>query len=177
MGALTMLAFSLGTLPMLLSLSAVSSFAKGTFQKHFIRVSAVLVVMLGFWNVNNGLALAGVDLNIVPFTSNGRGAQAFAPLVDGKQVVEMTVNGYSYSPSRFTVRQGVPVEWKIDARNAAGCAQVITIPSLGITKYLSTRGITTITFTPTESGTLPFMCTMAMTTPGAFTVVPTVRAR
>jgi len=36
-GALTMLTFSLGTMPALLSLSAVSSFAKGVFQKHFLR--------------------------------------------------------------------------------------------------------------------------------------------
>jgi sulfite exporter TauE/SafE/copper chaperone CopZ len=33
-GALTMLAFSLGTLPALMSLSAISSFAKGAFQRH-----------------------------------------------------------------------------------------------------------------------------------------------
>ena len=37
-GALTMLAFALGTLPALLSLSAVSSFATGGFQRHFLQV-------------------------------------------------------------------------------------------------------------------------------------------
>ncbi|MBI3631825.1 MAG: sulfite exporter TauE/SafE family protein [Candidatus Vogelbacteria bacterium] len=173
-GALTMLAFSLGTLPMLLSLGAISSFAKGSFQKQFLRFSAVLVILLGFWNINNGLVLTGINISLASFTSNTSSTAAqVAPIVDGKQVVEMKVDGYSYSPPQFTIQQGVPVDWKIDASNAAGCAQVITVPTIGITKYLAPQGITTITFTPKDTGTIPFSCTMGMTTRGAaFTVIP-----
>ncbi len=171
-GALTMLAFSLGTLPMLLSLSALSSFAKGAFQKHFLRFSAVLVVLLGFWNISNALTLTGINLSFP--TSSGVVAQAATvPVVDGKQVVDMTVNGYSYSPSQFTVQAGIPVEWRIDGSKAAGCGQVLVMPTLGVSKYLSPQGITTVTFTPTETGTIPFNCAMGMMTRGAsFTVVP-----
>jgi plastocyanin domain-containing protein len=169
-----MLAFSLGTLPMLLSLSAISSFAKGSFQKHFLRFSAVLVVLLGFWNISNGLTLVGFDF--ASASSVGSSVTATTPsaqIVDGKQIVKMTVRGYSYSPSQFTVVQGVPVEWQIDGAGAAGCGQVLVMPSLGISKFLSPQGITTITFTPTETGTIPFNCAMGMMTRGAsFTVVP-----
>ena len=46
-GALTMLAFALGTLPALLSLSAISSFAKGAFQRRFLQVAGAAVILLG----------------------------------------------------------------------------------------------------------------------------------
>lgn len=175
-GALTMMVFALGTMPALLSLSALSSFAKGAFQKKFLRFAGVLIVLLGAYNINNGLALAGYNLNISSVLSFGTNTeQATAPavqIVDGKQVVNMTVKGYEYFPSTFTIVAGVPVEWRVDGRLAAGCGRVIVMPSLGLSKYLSTDEISVITFTPTETGVIPFNCSMGMMTRGsAFTVV------
>lgn len=176
-GALTMFTFSLGTLPALLSLSAISSFARGAFQRNFLKFSGVFVVMLALFNINNGLTLAGYNFNLASaFESKNStteaGASAF-PIVNGKQIVKMAVSGYNYNPSRFTVVQGVPVEWQIDGAGATGCGQVLVMPTLGISKYLSPQGITTITFTPKETGTIPFNCSMGMMTRGAaFTVIP-----
>ena len=176
-GALTMLVFSLGTLPALLSLSTISSFAKGEWQKYFLKFAGVLIVLLAIFNINNGLTLAGYNFNIasaftllsnrieLPPSSN-------APIVDGKQIVKMTVNGYNYTPNKFTVVAGVPVEWQIDGSQAAGCGRVLVMPSLGLSKYLLPQGITTITFTPTQTGTIPFNCSMGMMTRSSeFTVV------
>src|SRR3989344_3364363 len=176
-GALTMFVFSLGTLPALISLSAISSFARGAFQRHFLKFAGVLVVLLGIFNINNGLALAGINIDLASaFKDNGSAGSNSVPtsqIVDGKQIVNMTVSGYNYTPSKFTVIAGVPVEWRIDGGGAVGCGQVIVMPTLGISKYLSPQGITTITFTATETGTIPFNCSMGMMTRGAaFTVVP-----
>ena len=172
-GALTMLTFSLGTLPALLSLSAVSSFVKGVFQKHFLRFAGVLIIMLSLFNINNGLALAGVNLaSVFSSSSSALSNTPTAQVVNGKQIVKMTVSGYNYTPSQFTVVAGVPVEWQIDGTNAEGCARVMVVPSLGISKYLLADGITTITFTPTQTGAITFNCPMGMTTRGAeFNVV------
>ena len=134
-GALTMLAFALGTLPALLSLSALSSFARGAFQKHFLRFAGAAVILLGVLNIQYGLVLAGSNLGPAPATQQA--AQATPPPVtDGKQVVEMKIDGYAYIPNRFTVKQGVPVEWRIDARDAAGCGRILLSRSLGIQKFL-----------------------------------------
>jgi sulfite exporter TauE/SafE/copper chaperone CopZ len=174
-GALTMLAFSLGTLPGLLSLSMISSFARGAFQTYFVRFAAVVVVMLGFWNIQNGLALTGVDVSALLLgdepiqTANAKPVE----IVDGKQIVDMKVTGLTYSPAKFTVQAGIPVEWRIDGREARGCAQVLVARSIGVTKFLSRDAITTIGFTPKEMGSIPFRCTMGMTTRGAqFVVIP-----
>ncbi len=179
-GALTMLVFSLGTMPALLSLSAISSFAKGVFQKHFLRFAGVLIVLLSLFNINNGLVLAGYNFDLTSiFTlgSNNTG-QSNTPtvqIVDGKQIVKMKVGGYTYTPNQFTVVEGVPIEWQIDGANAAGCGKVLVMPTLGLSKYLSPQGITTITFTPTQTGTIPFNCSMGMMTRGSeFIVVPNI---
>ncbi len=172
-GALTMLMFALGTVPALASLSAITSFTRGAFQRHFIKFAGALVVLLAVYNINNGLALAGVNVDGM-FQSNGIAqAQPAANVVAGKQIVEMRVDGYSYSPNRFTVTAGIPMEWRIDGRNAVGCGQVIVMPTTGVTKYLSPNGITTIRFTPKEAGEIPFNCSMGMMTRGSgFTVLP-----
>lgn len=175
-GALTMLAFSLGTLPALLSLSALSSFIKGAFQQHFLRFAGVVVVLLGIFNVQNGLTLTGINFAFAAGPkADGSVLAATDPnvqIVGGKQIVNMKVTGLGYSPHTFTVVKGVPVEWHIDGTQAEGCAQVITVPSLGITEYLSQQTEKVVTFTPQSTGQIPFSCTMGMTTRGsAFTVV------
>jgi plastocyanin domain-containing protein len=94
----------------------------------------------------------------------------------GKQVVVMRIDGFSYIPNRFTVKQGVPVEWRIDASEAAGCGRFLIAPRLGIRKVLSDRSTTTISFVPQEVGDFGFNCGMGMMTPGSkFTVVPNAR--
>ena len=168
-GALTMLAFSLGTLPALMSLSAISSFAKGAFQQYFLKFAGVAVVMLGFFNINNGIALTGSNFSLASVlrASGNDAVELSAEIVDGKQIIDMRVVGLDYSPNRFAVVQGIPVEWRIDGSQAEGCAQVVSVPKLGIVKYLSPSAPTVIAFTPKEIGTIGFSCTMGMTTRGS----------
>lgn len=192
-GALTMLAFSLGTLPALMSIGALFSYVKGSFQKDIMRFSAVLVILLGLFNMGNGLALAEFSFNsadeyvggnaapidttgINPYIAQYLRAQSVPPqkaeIVNGKQIARMKIVDLNYLPAKFIVQKGVPVEWQIDASQAAGCAQVIMVPKLRTSKYLSPNKINVIQFTPTETGKISFMCTMAMTTRGAsFNVV------
>ena len=90
-----------------------------------------------------------------------------------KQIAVMRVDGYQYIPNRFTVTQGVPVEWRIDGAAAAGCGRILISPGLGIRKYLSADSTTIIAFTPQKAGDFGFNCGMGMMTPGSkFTVIP-----
>jgi sulfite exporter TauE/SafE/copper chaperone CopZ len=174
-GALTMLAFSLGTLPALLSLSAVSSLANGTFQKRFVRFAGATVVVLGFLNVQYGLVLAGSGMETGSGTEVTRASSLpqTAPIDGEKQTIVMRVVGFNYQPNRFSVKQGVPVSWRIDASEAAACGHVLYAPKLGIQQLLSENSVTTINFTPTQTGEFAFNCGMGMMTPGsAVTVVP-----
>jgi sulfite exporter TauE/SafE len=101
-GALTMLAFSIGTLPALVSLSMMSSFATGIIQRYFLKLAGAAVVLLGIFNIESGLTLAGAGL------ATSAEIPEPVPMVDGKQIVDMTIVGYRYQPNRFAVVQGVP---------------------------------------------------------------------
>ena len=169
-GALTMLVFALGTLPALLSLSAVSSFATGAFQKHFVRIAGVAVILLGLFNIQSGVTLAGLGAGIAPSTSV---AAVRAPIIDGVQRVDMRIVDLNYEPHIFTVVQGVPVEWRIDASQARGCAQFLIAPALDVRAILSTTEPTILRFTPQQTGDVAFNCGMGMATPGSrITVIP-----
>lgn len=175
-GAVTMLFFALGTLPALLSLGALSSFIKGKAQHTFLKFAGSLLLLMGLFTVNNGFALAGISLPQVNFSNAGSSAPVQIPaarMENGKQIIDMSVDGLDYSVPNFTVRQGVPFEWRVDGRKAVGCAQILTVPSMNMTQYLSGSDITKIVFTPTQTGTFAFRCSMGMTTRGAsFTVIP-----
>ena len=176
-GALTMLVFALGTLPALLSVGVISSFAKGNFQRYFLKFAGALVVLLGVFNIGNGLTLAGVNVRL-PGTSLSGGARAAATVLDdpnvtydgNQQVVKMDVVAFKYQPNHFTIRQNVPVRWEINGVNTYGCQSVILIPKLGITKFIQ-QGPNVQEFMPTEPGELQFHCSMGMYR-GSFTVLP-----
>jgi sulfite exporter TauE/SafE len=182
-GALTMLAFSLGTLPALLSLSAMSSFASGNVQRHFLKFAGAAVVVLGIANVQYGLVLTGSAMNVVSVPPSAPPAEASPAQTaatqnqqEDKQIVVMRIDGFNYVPNRFTVTQGVPVEWRIDASEAAACGRFLLSPGLGIRKVLSDRSTTMISFIPQQAGEFGFNCGMGMMTPGSkFTVVPNGR--
>jgi sulfite exporter TauE/SafE/protein-disulfide isomerase len=170
-GALTMLAFSLGTLPALLSLSAMSSFLTGGFQRRFLTFAGAAVVILGLFNIQSGLTLTATAQG--PTASNATSSQVASgaalqtvPVVDGKQIVEMKIVGYQYEPHQFNVVQGIPVEWRVDASLAQGCGRILLAPGAGVRKLLS-YGTTVISFTPQQTGDIRFNCAMGMMTPGS----------
>jgi sulfite exporter TauE/SafE/copper chaperone CopZ len=179
-GALTMLAFALGTLPALFSLSAISSFAQGSFQRYFVKVAGVAVVFLALVNIQYGFVLTGSDFSggtkSAPLSADMKQEKVSDAKVDEAQIVNMKVVGLDYIPNRFTVKQGVPVEWRIDAKEADGCARVLLAPKLGIRKFLFADLPNTVTFTPQSAGEFSFNCGMGMMTPDSkFTVMPNVK--
>jgi sulfite exporter TauE/SafE len=173
-GALTMLAFSLGTMPALLTLSAASSLASGSFQRHFVRFAGAAVIVLGLANIQYGLALTNSEMGEAVATQSEPTQPVPAQQIadDEKQIVVMRIEGFSYIPDHFTVKQGIPVEWRIDASEAADCGRMLLAPRLGIRRILSDRSTTMISFVPQQTGDFGFNCGMGMMTPGKFTVVP-----
>jgi sulfite exporter TauE/SafE/copper chaperone CopZ/plastocyanin len=167
-GALTMFIFALGTLPSLVGLSAISSTAKGTTSRLFLRFSGALVLVLAFFNLSSGFALTG--FNFPSFPSDVPATTGSAPaVIGGVQEVAMAVTRYGYQPSNLTIKAGVPVRWKIDGTQAYGCTSQIVIPDLGVTKSLA-QGENIVEFTAPNPGRLAFSCSMGMVR-GSFTVL------
>jgi|SRR3989344_1811159 len=97
-----------------------------------------------------------------------------APMVDGKQVIQMTVMSVSYDPNYFKVKVGVPVRWEILSSGEPGCASGVVVSKIlpGGSAYLNpSQGQVTIAeFTPQSTGKYAFSCPMGMAR-GALEVV------
>lgn len=164
-GAASMLFFSLGTVPLMFGLGALSSFMSSKFTHKMMRVSAMLVVVLGVVMANRGFALSGISVsNLLPPLSTGANAETSANAAvvqDGVQVINTTMEGGRYPA--ITVQKGIPVKWifQADAGSLNGCNQALQIPQYNITKSLEV-GENEIEFTPDESGTIPYSCWMGM---------------
>src|SRR3989338_3975430 len=167
-----LLALSLATSPALFVLGYASSSVKGKIGQWFFKFSGALVIVLALWNIQNGLAIAGVPTSLLSFGNNQTAVAATSgtTIVDGAQVVKMSVNYTGYRPNHFTVRAGIPVRWEIDGSNTSGCAMALISRQLGIQKFLN-PGKNVINFTPQEPGEVAFSCSMGMYR-GSFTVLP-----
>jgi len=167
-GSLTMGIFAIGTLPSLLGLSLLSSQTEGTASRLFLRFSGALVLLLAFFNLQSGLALAGINLPVLRTRGITDGT---LPTVNanGTQEIFMRVTSSGYEPSVLTVKAGTPVRWTVDGSGARGCTSMLSVPSLDIMRPLES-GLQTIAFTPTAPGSIPFSCSMGMVR-GSITVL------
>jgi copper ion binding protein len=159
-GALSMLVFSLGTVPLMFGFGAISSLLSHKFTKKMMKVSAVLVMILGVIMLNRGFSLSGFSLTssiTAKTTTSGNVAK-----VNGNvQTVTTTLESNSYTP--FTVQKGLPVKWtiKATANNINGCNGTVTIPQYNISKKLQ-PGDNLIEFTPNAEGNITYTCWMGM---------------
>ncbi len=97
--------------------------------------------------------------------SQTQNATGLAPMVDGKQVLQMTVYAAKYSPNYFVVKAGIPVRWEITSSGQPGCDSGAVI-ARGLTDpvYLNPDAgkVTVVEFTPQNSGEYTFGCPMMM---------------
>lgn len=153
-GFLYLVAFSLGTLPVLLGLTA---FAAKASLKHGLLRLAIGAAMF-YFALNQ--AASGLSLMGISFTLGEPSAASIASNA-AEQVVRMEVTASGYQPSTFTVKLGVPVRWEVDASKASGCTGALVSRELGISKELES-GINVFSFTPSRTGTIAFSCGMGM---------------
>ena len=164
-GALTLFIFALGTLPALIGIGALASFtsSRGKAYRWFMIIAGSVVLLLGLYNVRNSLNLMGISGPSLFQQEDSSLPSETSILEDDIQIVNMAVQGIDYVPAKITLQKDVPVQWVIDGSGATGCTSVIAIPSLGISKPLDMSGrTTTVEFTPTKEGVLPFTCGMGM---------------
>lgn len=160
-GALSMLIFSLGTLPLMFGLGALGTFLTKKSTHKIMTAGAVLVVVLGLSMFSQGWSLSGFALPPVLSGSSPGEQGGSAVTEDGVQLVQSTLSSGRY-PS-ITVEAGTPVKWVITAPKGSvnGCNNRIYIPQYGI-EYQFHTGENVIEFTPDKTGKFQYSCWMGM---------------
>lgn len=158
-GAFSMFFFCLGTVPLMFAFGAAAGALKKKRKAVMIKASAVLVLFLGLYMLQNNFALIGITM---PSFVKNTDSTAITAMVDGdKQYVttSLHVNGYD----DLEVKANVPVVWTIvvEKENLNGCNNEIVLPEYNQQIKLQ-EGENVIEFTPTEEGTFTYTCWMGM---------------
>ncbi len=156
-GALAMFLFSLGTVPLMFGMGALSSLLSKKLMHKLISVGAILVVILGGGMLSSGLSLTGIMvLSSVSFSND-----SVIRIENGVQIVESKLASGEYPD--IEVRVDMPVRWIITAEKGTinGCNNRIFIPEYG-KEVVFKIGENIIEFTPEEEGEFVYSCWMGM---------------
>jgi sulfite exporter TauE/SafE/copper chaperone CopZ/plastocyanin domain-containing protein len=170
-GALSMLLFSLGTVPLMFGLGALSSALTAggrALTRTAMTAGAVLVAALGLTMFAQGWSLSGFASLADAAAGLFAGSRSAAPAGDAAYSIEDNVQLVSSAllPGKYpaiTVRAGLPVRWTIDAPEGSinGCNNRMIIGEYGV-EHRFAPGRNVVEFTPKKPGKVRYSCWMGM---------------
>ncbi|MFA6525221.1 MAG: sulfite exporter TauE/SafE family protein [Patescibacteria group bacterium] len=172
-GALTMFMFVLGTAPVFGLIGIVTAKLSGSMQLKFMKLAAILLIFMSLLGINGALQAMDAPvswqrLKLALFDKSNESVD-LTELSDPSQMdteevqrITIDVEDNGYSPSRFKVRVGVPVELTVKTENTYSCASAFTFKEFDIYELLDPTDSQTFTFTPQKKGKFVFACSMGM---------------
>lgn len=157
-GATSMFLFSLGTVPLMLSVGIFYNLVKGQGKIIINKIASVLIFILALVMLNRGLLAINID---VTKAFNSDKNYQVARIEGGIQVIEFDLSYNSYQDVK--VKKDIPVQIIINVseKYLTGCNNEIIIPDFNVVKKLEV-GQNIIEFTPTKTGTFTYTCWMQM---------------
>lgn len=157
-GALSMLLFGLGTVPLMFMFGFVYNLFKGKTKVLINKISAVLVLILSLFMLNRGLLSFDIDLFKTVSDYSGYTSSV---IEDNYQIVEFDLSVDHFED--LIVQKGIPVKMivNVDSRNLTICNNWIMIRKYNVLQQLHV-GRNEIFFTPNEIGEFSYTCRMNM---------------
>lgn len=162
LGALSMLVFGLGTVPLMFAFGvAASLLRRGAWKAAVTKLAAGLMLLLALGMVGRGLTAMGMTAPEPALPGADAGSFAVAALDGGVQEVRTELGAHSYGD--VVVYEGVPARLCIHVEEGAltGCNQTVLIDDFGVERALEV-GDNVIEFTPTGVGDHAMTCWMYM---------------
>ena len=161
-GALSMLIYSLGTVPIMLGFGSFISIISKDSIKKVLKISGVIIILLALFMINRGFTNFGFGVKqLVPKEKVSQQEFVINDGITEYQTVNMDLTYRGYQPNVLFVKKDIPVRWVINVKQMTGCTDEIIMPEYGIKKTL-VRGENIVEFTPTRAGELKFSCWMKM---------------
>ena len=158
MGALSMFAFSIGTVPLMLGFGYISSRLSKSLSNNIFKYSGVFIIILGLSMGQRGLALTGINIPILGGISQSSGE--LAPVVDGYQEVTITANRYGYQASSPIIKGDIPVRLTIKVEELTSCNNAMYFPQYD--KYIDLSKGDVIAEINPNGQDISFTCWMGM---------------
>lgn len=160
-GAVSMLLFGIGTVPLMLGMGLLLRLKRSRWQKWITRVASVMILVLSVVMLNRGLSTLNIRIPIFADTANETDGYMTAVLEDDVQVIEGELGYNSYGD--YVVQEGIPVRWilHVDEDYLTGCNEELLVSAFDLDIKLS-AGDNIIEFTPDEAGSYTVSCWMHM---------------
>jgi sulfite exporter TauE/SafE len=177
-GALVMLAFGLGTMPLLFAFGTASSLIPVRWKHRLTFVLAFVVMGLGLVFLNRSAMLLGLPINANSIKTAVIGGPApatpasYKTASDGTVEVNLTVANGQYSPSALSIPADKPVRLIVSRPEDNACSSQLSFPQLGVLKNLAANGTTVVNLPATKAGSYTMTCGMGMLS-GQLLVGPT----
>lgn len=156
-GAKMLFVFGLGTLPLMMGFGFLASALSKQFAPRLVRASGLIVVALGVIMLNRGYAMVDGGTDLHAAMGHGGGPAPVAGAGAAPRAVHMTIDRPGPVTEQPALQLGLPVEWMLMGEGVASCGSRIALPTLQL-EFAVQPGMSTIEFTPTQEGLLPWQC-------------------
>jgi sulfite exporter TauE/SafE len=162
-GAAIMFAFTLGASPIFFLIAYLATQVGARMEKYFNRFVILVMVILGFVSINNGLTLIGSPLAMTNLFSSQANEPVSVPLDSNENSMVLNAYNNGYSPQILHAQAGKPINLNVVTDDTYSCVRAFVIPSLDIEALLPETGQVPIVIPPQEKGTeILFTCSMGM---------------
>jgi uncharacterized protein len=184
MGAAILTAFVLGTSPTFFGVTYLAARISTLFEKQFMRVLAVVILILGLYSIETGLNLSGSPISLTRAMTSLRGDQPAAksvpvkdpssqsaalpnslteglatldsPVLQLGSQTDLTINvrNNGYRPATIYAPAGKPIAVKLATKGVYSCSRAFVIPDLNFQKLLPDTGEVSLEIPAQTSGTV-----------------------
>jgi sulfite exporter TauE/SafE len=168
-GGIAMLAFGLGTAPLMLAFGTASSLLPKDLKHKMISVLAIVVILFGAMYLNRAAMRLGSPITldtarVAVFGSPGTGAAAasYKTASDGVVEIPLTIENSKFVPSTLQIPADKAVRIVVNRKEATACSAQLSIPQLGKTVNLAPNAVTTVDLPAAKAGSYTLTCGMGM---------------
>jgi hypothetical protein len=169
LGGTAMLAFGLGTMPLMLAFGTASSLIPRDWKHRLSILLAVVVMAFGLVFINRAAMLVGspvtfnsVKTAVVGASSASEPAAAYKTGADGVVEVPLAIVNTRYVPETVSIPADKPVRLLVDRQENVACSDRLVIKQLGVDVALAPNAVTTVDLPATSAGTYSMTCGMGM---------------
>jgi sulfite exporter TauE/SafE len=169
-GAIAMLGFGLGTMPLMLGFGAVSGMLGAKFKNRMMVAAAVLVMVLGLVMLDRGAMLVGSPVTSQTIRTAFLGAPApkastdgdYKTGADGVVEVPLVIENVQFVPQALSIPADKPVRLIVERREENACSAQLAVPQLGVNVDLKANGTTVVELPASKAGNYTLTCGMGM---------------
>lgn len=168
LGAAGMVAFALGTAPLMVAFGTAGSLIPRVWKDRLMTILAIGVMLFGLVFINRGLMLTGAPVNFntvkTAFVGGSVAADStqYKTGADGVVEIPLTIQNAQFVPSTVQIPADKPVRLVVDRKEANSCSAQLALPQLGVLKDLADNAVTTVDLPATKAGTYTLTCGMGM---------------